>query len=88
MSLAARLSELLGLAPLGSAARLDALLTRLGLETRLAPEHDREQLLDLMRLDKKNQAEQIRLVLLKGIGQALVQACQPDQIREVFKKDE
>ncbi len=86
MRLAARLSELLHLAPEGTAQRLDSLLTRLGLETVLEPAQDRERLLELMRLDKKNQAEQIRLVLLQGIGQACVRACSPDQIREVFKE--
>ncbi len=86
MSLAARLSELLRLTIQGVAARLDALLQRLGLETQLAPGQDREQLLSLMRLDKKNQAEQIRLVLLEGIGRAVVRPCEPDEIREVFKE--
>lgn len=86
MSLAARLSELLSLTIPGVAARLDALLQRLGLETQLAPGQDREQLLSLMRLDKKNQAEQIRLVLLEGIGRAVVRPCEPDEIREVFKE--
>lgn len=86
MSLAARLSEILSLAPAGTAERLDALLARLGLETCLEPGQDREQLLDLMRLDKKNQAEQIRLVLLEGIGRASVRVCPPDHIREVFKE--
>ena len=86
MSLAARLSELLSLTIPGVAERLDKLLGRLGLETRLSPEQDREQLLSLMRLDKKNQAEQIRLVLLEGIGRAVVRPCQPDEIREVFKE--
>lgn len=86
MSLAARLSELLSLAPPGTGQRLDQLLQRLGLETRLAADQDREQLLALMALDKKNLAEQIRLVLLQGIGQAVVRPCTPDQIREVFKE--
>lgn len=86
MSLAARLSELLSLAPAGTAQRLNELLQRLGLETLLAPDQDREQLLALMSLDKKNLAEQIRLVLLEGIGRAVVRPCQPDQIREVFKE--
>lgn len=86
MSLAARLSELLSLAPVGSAARLNTLLARMGLETQLAPEQDREQLLELMRLDKKNQAEQIRLVLLEGIGRAMLRPCTSEQIREVFRE--
>ena len=86
MSLAARLSELLSLTASGLAERLDALLVRLGLTTELPSELDREQLLDLMRLDKKNQAEQMRLVLLEDIGRAVVRPCEPDEIREVFKE--
>lgn len=84
MSLAARLSELLGLAPTGTAERLDGLLQRLGLETRLPVDQDSEHLLDLMRLDKKNMAEQIRLVLVNRIGQATLRPCTAEEIREVF----
>lgn len=87
MSLAARLSEMRSLAPPGTAMRLEALLQHLGLETRLSPAQDREQLLELMHMDKKNQAGQIRLVLLTDIGQAVVTPCEPDQIREVLREN-
>jgi len=85
MCLAARLSEHLGLAPVGTHDRLQALLDRLGLATSLPGDLDPERLLNLMRLDKKNAADQIRLVLLKDIGQAFVTPCPSDDIREVLR---
>lgn len=85
MSLAARLSELLSLAPTGTAERLDALLARLGLDTALPADQEPARLLDLMRLDKKNVADQIRLILLERIGKAVLRPCAPDDIREVLQ---
>ncbi len=86
MCLAARLSEILGMAPLGVADRLKGLLDRLDLPTDLPQEVDRGQLLKLMRLDKKNEADQIRLVLLEDMGRAVVQPCPSDDIREVLNQ--
>ncbi len=85
MCLAARLSEMLGIAPVGTRDRLQAVLRRLGLATDLPPELDPEALLDLMRLDKKNAADQIRLVLLHELGQAVVQPCPGNDIKEVLR---
>ncbi len=85
MCLAARLSEHLGLAPVGTHDRLQALLDRLGLAASLPGDLDPERLLSLMRLDKKNAADQIRLVLLKDIGEAFVTPCPSDDIREVLR---
>ena len=85
MSLAARLSELLSLAPTGTAERLDALLVRLGLSTALPADQEPGRLLELMRLDKKNVADQIRLILLERIGKAVLRPCSPDDIREVLQ---
>lgn len=84
MSLAARLSELLGMAPSDTSQQLTLLLEKLGLPTALPDEIDRRHLLRLMRLDKKNRADQIHLVLLKQIGQAVVQPCPADDILEVL----
>ena len=84
MCLAARLSELLGLAPVGVHERLEELLRRMGLATTLPPELSPDRLLSLMRLDKKNAADQIRLVLLHEIGRAVVRPCPSDDIREVL----
>ena len=84
MVLATRLSEILGLAEPGNLERMRNLLTRLGLPTQLPADQDATRLLNLMRLDKKNRADQIRLVLLERIGQARVQPCPADDIREVL----
>ena len=70
---AARLSATLGLAPDEDASRLAALLARLGLRTAPPPGLDPDALLAAMRLDKKNVSGQLRLVLWRGIGRALVQ---------------
>jgi 3-dehydroquinate synthase len=86
MVLAARLSEMLGRSPLGSADRLEKLLKRLGLDTALPDDADPDRLLNLMRLDKKNRADQIRLILLDDIGQACITPCPADDIREVLVK--
>jgi 3-dehydroquinate synthase len=70
MVLAARLSERLGMAGVEDTARLAALLHRLGLPTAPAAGGDAERLLALMRLDKKNVAGTLRLILWRGIGRA------------------
>ena len=72
MVLAARLSADLGRAPWVDAARLAALLERLGLPTALPPGLSPEALLARMRLDKKALSGELRLVLWRGLGQAEV----------------
>ncbi len=70
MVLAARLSERLGMSPGGDTGRLIALLQRLGLPTEPSKAHAASRLLELMRLDKKNTAGTLRLILWRGIGKA------------------
>jgi 3-dehydroquinate synthase len=84
MVLAAHLSEFLGKAEPGTLDRVRNLLKRLGLPTALPEDQDPGRLLNLMRLDKKNRADQIRLILLDGIGTASVVPCPADDIREVL----
>ncbi|OJY91231.1 MAG: 3-dehydroquinate synthase [Lysobacterales bacterium 63-13] len=72
MLLAARLSSRLGLAAAADAERLQALLQRLRLPTRIPPGLQPRRLLERMRLDKKSVSGQLRLVLWRGIGQAEV----------------
>jgi len=85
MVLAARLSERLGMCETGTAQRMVGLLEKLQLPVAL-PEHiDPRQLLALMRLDKKNMAEQIRLILLDGIGQARILPCPATDIIKVMQ---
>lgn len=73
MVLAARLSTDLGRAPRADAERLARLLTALGLPVTL-PASDPARLLDLMRLDKKNLGDSLRLILWRGIGHAEIVA--------------
>ena len=70
MLLAAKLSERLGMSGEGDTARLHRLLEALGLPTAIPSGMDPAQLLALMRLDKKNLAGTLRLILWRGVGRA------------------
>jgi 3-dehydroquinate synthase len=72
MVLAARLSAILGLAENADTDRLIALLKSYGLPTEVPAGLAPEALLARMRLDKKNLAGRLRLVLWRGIGRAEV----------------
>ncbi len=74
MRLAAQVSERLGMSQPADGARLQRLLEQLGLPTAIPPGMDAQQLLALMRLDKKNSAGQLRLILWRGIGRAEIVA--------------
>jgi len=69
MVYSARRSEELGLAPEGTAARLEALLRRFALPTEL-PRFSREAYLAALRVDKKKRDGRIRYVVLRRIGRA------------------
>jgi 3-dehydroquinate synthase len=70
MLLAARLSERMRMSDPADTSRLHRLLVRTGLPTAIPPGMDAVQLLALMRLDKKNTAGTLRLILWRGIGRA------------------
>ncbi|MDE2156924.1 MAG: 3-dehydroquinate synthase [Xanthomonadaceae bacterium] len=70
MRLAARLSERLGMSEAADTERLQRLLEKLGLPVAIPPGMDAPELLALMRLDKKNSAGELRLILWRGIGRA------------------
>jgi len=70
MVLAARLSTALGRAPVQDEQRLIDLLVALQLPVSVPAGLQPHALLQRMRLDKKNVAGRLRLVLWKGIGQA------------------
>ncbi len=72
MVLAARLSARLGLSTSEDTERLIALLSAYDLPTQIPAGLVPEALLARMRLDKKNIAGRLRLVLWRGIGQAIV----------------
>lgn len=71
MCMAANLSERLGWLERGDLERIRALVARAGLPTR-PPGIPPAEFLQLMAVDKKVLDGQLRLVLLKGIGKALV----------------
>jgi len=73
MVLAARLSSSLRRAPTEDAQRLANLLAAFGLPTMRQPS-DPQRLVELMRLDKKNLAGTLRLILWRGIGAAEIVA--------------
>jgi 3-dehydroquinate synthase len=72
MVLAARLSAQLGMADAADTERLHALLQRIGLPISTPAGPSAGSLLERMRLDKKNRAGALRLVLWRGIGRAEV----------------
>ncbi|MBO9716082.1 MAG: 3-dehydroquinate synthase [Pseudoxanthomonas sp.] len=72
MVLAARLSAMLGMAPEADTRRLRTLLKDYGLPVDVPAGLAPDALLARMRLDKKNLAGRLRLVLWRGIGQAEV----------------
>ncbi len=70
MVIAARLSARLGMADATDAQRLAGLLQRCGLPVEPPPDLASEALLARMRLDKKNRAGSLRLILWRGVGRA------------------
>jgi 3-dehydroquinate synthase len=74
MVLAAELSGRLGWLGAADVARIRALLARAGLPLAPPAELSGARLQDLMRVDKKVRDGMIHLVLLKGLGQAVVTA--------------
>ncbi len=71
MCMAARMSHLLGWLTPDEEARILALIEAAGLPT-APPDLPPSRFLELMSVDKKVMAGQLRLVLLKGIGKALI----------------
>jgi len=81
MLFAARLSEHRGLAPGGTAARLEALLRRVGLGTEIADlEAQRAAYLRAIAVDKKGADGTIGFVVLREIGRAELARLTPDEI--------
>jgi 3-dehydroquinate synthase len=77
MLMAADMSHRLGKLDTSVVARLRALLQRAGLPVE-APRIGAARALDFMRADKKVQAGRVRLVLLAGLGRAIVSGDYPD----------
>jgi 3-dehydroquinate synthase len=71
MVMAAELSQRLGYIDAAAKARLAALVQAAGLPT-VAPDLGAERWIELMLVDKKNEAGQIKFILLKPLGTAII----------------
>jgi 3-dehydroquinate synthase len=85
MVLASQLSAALGLVPAAFADRLQALLARAGLPTR-PPPMPTALWLELMRLDKKAEAGEIRFVVIEAPGRAGVRAAPDALVAQVIER--
>lgn len=72
MVLAANMSQRLGWMDAASVARIEAILQAMNLPTRIPQDVTTKRMLELMKVDKKVQAGKVRLILMKGIGEALL----------------
>jgi 3-dehydroquinate synthase len=79
MAYAARRSEELGLAPEGTAVRLESLLLRFGLPVEI-PQRPRKAYLEALKVDKKSRDSRIRYIVLRGIGRAEAVSLTPAEI--------
>lgn len=84
MVMAADLSSRLGLIDEAEARRLAALIQRAGLPI-VGPPLGVDRYLQLMRLDKKSEAGEIRFVLLDGPGRAVVRAAADSLVAKVIE---
>lgn len=86
MMLAARLSVRLRMAADSDTERLRALLRAFGLPTELPAQLQVGPLLERMRLDKKNRAHALRLILWRGIGHCeIVEGIEESSVRQVLQ---
>lgn len=87
MVMAARLSQRLGLVDVAFVDRLRALVQRAGLPAvgpRLSDTDNAGRYLELMRVDKKAEAGEIRFVVINGPGHATVRSAPDALVREVI----
>ena len=83
MAMAADLSAALGLLPAEDARRIARLIERAGLPV-TAPRIGADRFLELMRVDKKAEAGEIKFVLVDAIGRALVRGAPDATVRTVL----
>jgi 3-dehydroquinate synthase len=84
MVMALDLSRLLGLIEPGYAARVRRVIERAGLPVK-APSFGVDRYLELMRLDKKAEAGEIRFVLIEAPGKAGVHVAPPALVRAAIE---
>lgn len=83
--LAAKLSQRLNWLTAEEVSRIEALVKAMHLPTEIPPKLTGEEMLKLMRVDKKVQGGKIRLVLLKGIGKALItEQYEPELLKAIL----
>lgn len=80
MVVAADLAHRMGWLKQSDLDRIRAIIRAAGLPIRLPPELDARRLRELMAVDKKVQGGELRLVLLRGIGEAVVTSRFPDAL--------
>jgi 3-dehydroquinate synthase len=85
MVMAARLSQRLGLVDDAFVQRLSALIERAKLPT-VGPKLGSEKYLELMRVDKKAEAGEIKFVVIKSPGHAALQTAPDALVREVIEQ--
>lgn len=88
MVMAAQLSQRLGLIDMNFVGRLRALVQRAGLPVigpRLSATDNAGRYLELMRVDKKAEAGEIRFVVIDGPGRAAVRGAPDALVREVIE---
>jgi len=83
MVMAADLSCRLGLIDAAYAQRITRLIERAGLPTR-GPQLGADRYLELMRVDKKSEAGEIRFVVIEAPGRAALRPAPDDIVREVL----
>lgn len=89
MVMAARLSQMLGLVDEGFVVRLRSLVERAGLPVEapvLDPERNAQRYLELMRVDKKAEAGEIRFVLIDPPGKAVLRPASDELVGEVIER--
>lgn len=87
MVMAAELSQRLGMVDARFVLRLRTLIERAGLPVRGAVidgQDNAGRYLDLMRVDKKSEAGEIRFVLIDGLGKAVMRSAPDALVREVI----
>jgi 3-dehydroquinate synthase len=80
MVMAADLSRTKGLLSSGDDARLNALLTRLGLPTQM--DFDPAAVIEAIGKDKKRESDLIKFVLLEGLGKAVIADISLDEVAQ------
>lgn len=83
MVMASQLSQRLGLVDEAFVRRMTALIARAGLPT-VGPALGAERYLELMRVDKKSEAGEIRFVLIERPGQAAMRGAPDALVRQVL----